>query len=366
MKTDVLNSISGHLIDARWALWALDWPQERDLAQTLLFTIAEPLLVLRLLLMHQHPAKLDCRGRGAAIPSLSQPLCLRWLDHKLLFIILQQSLQWPSRRLTPWLTTGGPAMPEPGQSSGGWQSEGSALVCRPVQGCWLRVLTLACSPPVGSCLDLRRPRSPAENRGWAAIHWSWTRRCVRLSADHRGPSRSAGPGSCCWPQIREWKQPRSLGKAFCSGDMCEKSQLAGIRLHGAVTPQFIILIRLLASSSIPHIHKGVMVGSSTTQAELTLRKSRWWFLDYATISHIRTTWVVQTLTCREKKKQYLIHPLTQISLRSFSSSMYGQVSDLMWSHGDETARLHYLFTPAHTVLVSELYLCVCEFSFFFF
>lgn len=41
--------------------------------------------------------------------------------------------------------------------------------------------------------------------------------------------------------------------------MCEKSQLAGIRLHGAVTPQFIILIRLLLFSPIPHIHKGVML-----------------------------------------------------------------------------------------------------------
>lgn len=39
--------------------------------------------------------------------------------------------------------------------------------------------------------------------------------------------------------------------------MCEKSQLAGIRLHGALTPQFIILIRLLVFSPIPHIHKGV-------------------------------------------------------------------------------------------------------------
>lgn len=82
MKTDVLNSISGHLIDARWALWALDWPQERDLAQTLLFTSAEPLLVQRLSLTYQHPAKLDCSGRGATIPSLSWLLQPPWLDHK--------------------------------------------------------------------------------------------------------------------------------------------------------------------------------------------------------------------------------------------------------------------------------------------
>ncbi len=168
---------------------------------------------------------------------------------QVLFIIGQWPLQWPSGRLTPWLTTGGQARPEWGQGSRDWWSEGTTLVWRPVQGCWLWDLTLARSPPVGSGLKLRRPKPPAENRGWAAIHWGWTRSCVRLSADHRGPSRSARPGSCCWPQIREWKQPRSLGKAFCSGDMCEKSQLAGIRLHGAVTPQFIILIRLLVFKS---------------------------------------------------------------------------------------------------------------------
>lgn len=62
--------------------------------------------------------------------------------------------------------------------------------------------------------------------------------------------------------------------------MCEKSQLAGIRLQ---TPQFIILIRLLVFSTIPHIHKGVKVRGSTTHAELTLRKSRWWLS--STYSH---------------------------------------------------------------------------------
>lgn len=73
MKTDVGNSLSGHLIDTRWALWASDWPQERDLGQTLLFTSAEPLLAWRLSLVYQHPAKLGSISRGAAIPTHSLP-----------------------------------------------------------------------------------------------------------------------------------------------------------------------------------------------------------------------------------------------------------------------------------------------------
>lgn len=38
--------------------------------------------------------------------------------------------------------------------------------------------------------------------------------------------------------------------------MCEKSQLAGIRLHSAVTPRLIILIRVRGFSSIPFTHQG--------------------------------------------------------------------------------------------------------------
>lgn len=260
------------------------------------------------------------------------------------FIIGQQLLQWPSRRLTLWLTAGGPAMPEPGQGSRRWWSEGIVLVWRPAQGCWLWDLTLTHSPPVGSGLELRRPRSPAENRGWAAIHWAWTRSCVRLSTDHWGPSRSGRPGSCCWPQIRQWKQPHSLGKAFCFGDMCEKSQLAGIRLHSVVMAQFIILIRLLVFSLIPHIHKGVR--SSTTHAELTLRKSRWWFPNIThatTYIHNGRTWILPTFTCRKKK----LHSNTNTDSPEDPQwgSMYGQVSDLMRSLRmmDETGWLLYPF-----------------------
>lgn len=40
------------------------------------------MLVRRLSLAHQHPAKLDCSSRGAAIASLSQLLQPPWLDHK--------------------------------------------------------------------------------------------------------------------------------------------------------------------------------------------------------------------------------------------------------------------------------------------
>lgn len=80
-------------------------------------------------------------------------------------------------------------------------------------------------------------RDLLQRTAWrASIQCGWTRSCVLFSTDHPRRSRSAGPGSCCWPQIRAWKQPCSLEKAFCSQDLCEKSQLAGIRLHGAATP----------------------------------------------------------------------------------------------------------------------------------
>lgn len=169
-------------------LWALDCPQERDPAQTLLFTSAEPLLVGRLSLTYQHHAKLDCSGRGAAIPSLSWSLA--WPQAFLPLVSGRYNEppgDWP-----PDSPQGGPARPERGHGNRGLWSGGTMLLRRLVQGCWLWVLTLARSPPVGSGLDLRRARSPAENRGWAAIHRGWTRSCVRFSADHRGPSRSAG------------------------------------------------------------------------------------------------------------------------------------------------------------------------------
>lgn len=195
-------------------------------------------------------------------------------------------------------------------------------------------LTLACSPPLRSGLELRGLRSPAENRVWAAIQCGWSRSCVRLSADHWRPNRSARPGSCCWPQIRV--KAVCTNRAFCSADKCEKSQLAGIRLHCAVAPELIILISLLLLSPIPRVHQGMMVRITTSHAALTLGKSRWRLSStlHMQQTDIYTLCMMEIGWCKHLnvKTQTNIPTLTQIPLRTFCDAACLVRSSLICAH----------------------------------
>jgi len=124
------------------------------------------------------------------------------------FIIGQRPLQWPSRRLTPWLTTGGPARPERGQASRGWWLEGTVLVRRPVQGCWLWSVTLARSPPVGS--------------DWSSEYWGLLQ---RTGAEQR--LTGAEPGAVCGSVLTTGDRAGQPGQAPADGHRSEsESSLA--------------------------------------------------------------------------------------------------------------------------------------------
>lgn len=187
----MLNSNSGHLIDARWALWERDWPQERDPAQTLLFTSAEPLSLRRLSPTYQHPAKLDCSGRGAALTSLS------WL--------LRPPLVWPKSfcrwsAKTSYNDSSGDWPPDspreapPGLSqvrsgeSGGWRAQRwcggqyGVVDC----GCWPR----PAPPPRGVRPGARKTKGSCREQGMSS-HSVWLHREPR-PAQHSPPG---GPGS---------------------------------------------------------------------------------------------------------------------------------------------------------------------------
>lgn len=169
MTTDVLNWNSGHLIDARWALWELDRPQKKDVAQTLLFT--------RGAIVHSASAacasascKLWTAAAGVHLLLCFQPPIETCCLTTTLFIVGQRSLHWTTRRLTLWLTTGRLTSPARGHQlrlvAGGHRP---GVEVRP------ELLTLVPDPAslfsVGSGLELRR-RIPCREQ-WMSNYSVW-------------------------------------------------------------------------------------------------------------------------------------------------------------------------------------------------
>lgn len=139
-----------------------------------------------------------------------------WLDHKLFYRWLATATMslWETDPLThhrepsqAWAGSGQQRLLAGGHSS--WCGGQSRVVD---SGTWPWPSLIQRGQACNS-----EDRDLLQRTAWrASIQCGWTRSCVLFSTDHRRRSRSAGPGSCCWPQIRAWKQPCSLEKAFCS------------------------------------------------------------------------------------------------------------------------------------------------------
>lgn len=68
MKTDVLNSISGQLIQSRWALRVLGWPPERPLHKHYCVPVCPAIVGLCLSSRHTRPASCQIRPKPQGCP----------------------------------------------------------------------------------------------------------------------------------------------------------------------------------------------------------------------------------------------------------------------------------------------------------